>query len=156
MPVGFEKYCWKSSFVEPDLGNFIDALSCASGQDTPNHIPWKQSQFVSLLFQDQVLCKMLFLSHPSNKKVQLSIFESQENQEATPVKKYFPDVLRLSCFSSWVFCMLTLGSPPALFLLHFMTNPGLRIDLLLLFFIGLFYVFTAFIFLQVYFDLNLF
>lgn len=41
MPVGFGKYCWKSSFMKLDLGTFTDTLSCASGQDTPNHIPWK-------------------------------------------------------------------------------------------------------------------
>lgn len=47
MPVGFGKSYWhhqisclvmdlgKSRFIEPDLGNFMIALSRAAGQDTP-------------------------------------------------------------------------------------------------------------------------
>lgn len=42
MPVGFGKSYWHHQmsclimdFVEPDLGTFMIALSCAAGQDTP-------------------------------------------------------------------------------------------------------------------------
>lgn len=73
MPVGFRKSCWhyltnylvinlwKSSFMQPDLGMFTSALSCAKC-DTPSHFFWKQPWFISLLFQDFNLGQRLFVN----------------------------------------------------------------------------------------------
>ena len=70
--------------MKPDLGTFTNALSCA-GLDTPSHFFWKQPWLVSLLFQDfslgQRLFKFFFLSHQSNKEVQLNIFEGPKTKK---------------------------------------------------------------------------
>lgn len=125
---------WKSRFVESDLGNVINALSCVE-HDTPSYFPWKQPQPVSLLFQGlslgQVLLKMFFLLCQSNKEIHLNTGGGREQKRKNPgdhtSEKYFPVVLWFSCFSSWIFYMLTLGLPPTPFLLHFMTNHLLKI-----------------------------